>query len=118
MSLRSKLKNSLLLGLSNINLRFSTFLGVGDGYAVLVPRSKKYSTAQIDSKFIARPACLKFYFYLHGAYAGYLRITMNTRSNSRKQVFLHYGNHGNKWNVGQVYLSLKEYQVTNVCHKR
>ena len=115
--------NALLInvvGFSDSNLRFSMFfLGVGDGYAVLDSSSKYHSSkAQIYSKFIAWPACLKFFFYLHGARTGYLRIKIKTRSNSVRVVFLRYGSHGDKWNVGQVYLDFRDYQVTKICPTR
>ncbi|XP_046856048.1 uncharacterized protein LOC124449142 [Xenia sp. Carnegie-2017] len=63
---------------------------------------------------IRGPVCMKFFFYLHGRETGFLEILKKRQSSSAKVIWSRYGNHGRKWNLGQVFIDFSlniEYKI-------
>ena len=62
--------------------------------------------AKLYSHRITGSVCMKFFFYLYGNETGHLKISVRHADYNYEHVVFHrYGNHGHKWNFGQVYLN-------------
>ena len=95
------------------------FIGSGDGFMIIKPSnfSQRGQEAKLYSDEITGSLCMRFYFYLYGNETGYLRIgTKKQKSSNEHIVFNHYGNHGHKWNLAQIYLNFSPTDVYQVLH--
>ena len=93
------------------------FTGSGDNFMIIKPSSFSWKgeEAKLYSDEIVGPVCMRFYFYLHGNETGYLRIgTKKQKLSYEHVVFNHYGNHGHKWNLAQIYLDFSPTDVYQV----
>ncbi|XP_028397237.1 uncharacterized protein LOC114521050 [Dendronephthya gigantea] len=89
--------------------------GVGDSFAVTGDHSRWFEMAKLYSPNITGPVCMKFYFYLYQTNNGFLKIrTVRAGSTYEQTVFSRYGNHSDKWNLAQIYLSFSPTDVYKV----